>query len=193
MPVTGATTHVLRKDNKRARITYQLSQDHNISFWSKHQGKTNIPKQLPTPPSRYRSHMCPAGLALLHPATPKLLQYATRGCPVQSGLPWTQEQMQAAIDRRPHKSALSPDAINQLQQEVKEKVAMGQARLVNCNDIKDDPPPQLKISPISIFWIYWYCQEVLYFTNSCINLLLCTYDPESVLLVVETGGILLPG
>jgi hypothetical protein len=58
--------------------------------------------------------------------------------------------MQAAIDRGPHKSALSPDAIDQLQAEVAEKVRCGQARLVNWNDIKDDPPPQLKISPISM-------------------------------------------
>jgi hypothetical protein len=58
--------------------------------------------------------------------------------------------MNAAIDRGPHQSALSSDAINQLQQEVNDKVAMGQAHIVDWNDIKHDPPPQLKISPISM-------------------------------------------
>jgi hypothetical protein len=58
--------------------------------------------------------------------------------------------MQAAIDRGPHKSALLPDAIGQLRLEVEEKVAKGQARVVDWEDIKDNPPPQLKISPISV-------------------------------------------
>jgi hypothetical protein len=58
--------------------------------------------------------------------------------------------MQAAIDRGPHKSALSPEAIDQLHLEVAEKVRCGQAKLVDWNDIKNDPPPQLKISPISM-------------------------------------------
>jgi hypothetical protein len=58
--------------------------------------------------------------------------------------------MQAAIDRGPHISTRSPEAIEQLHSEVREKVRCGQARLVNWEDIKDDPPPQLKISPISM-------------------------------------------
>ena len=58
--------------------------------------------------------------------------------------------MQAAIDRGPHKSALAPDAIAQLTAEVREKVAAGQARIVDWMDIRDDPPAQLKISPISM-------------------------------------------
>lgn len=58
--------------------------------------------------------------------------------------------MQAAIDRGPHKSALAPDAIAQLTAEVEEKVAAGQARIVDWMDIRDNPPVQLKISPISM-------------------------------------------
>ena len=90
------------------------------------------------------------GLALWHPAAQTLLQYATKGCPIQTGKPWTQSEMQAAIDRGPHKSALEPEAIVQLQEEVAEKVHNGQAWLVNWLDICDDPPRQLKISPISM-------------------------------------------
>ena len=58
--------------------------------------------------------------------------------------------MQAAIDRGPHQSALAPDAIEQLTTEVREKVAAGQARIVDWRDIMHDPPPQLKISPIAM-------------------------------------------
>ena len=58
--------------------------------------------------------------------------------------------MQAAIDHGPHQSALAPDAIDQLQAEVAEKVHCGQARIIEWNVIKDNPPPELKISPISM-------------------------------------------
>lgn len=58
--------------------------------------------------------------------------------------------MQAAIERGPHQSAWAPDAIEQLTAEVMEKVAAGQARIVDWRDIMHDPPPQLKISPISM-------------------------------------------
>jgi hypothetical protein len=58
--------------------------------------------------------------------------------------------MQAAIDRGPHKSATSAEAITQLREEVQEKIRIGQARLVDWETIKHNPPPELKISPISM-------------------------------------------
>jgi hypothetical protein len=58
--------------------------------------------------------------------------------------------MQAAVDRGPHQSALAPEAIQQLNEEVTAKVKAGQARIVDWLDIRDNPPPQLKISPISM-------------------------------------------
>ncbi len=94
--------------------------------------------------------MCPAGLALHHPAAELLTSYATLGCPTETGKPWTVEQMQAAITRGPHISALVPEAVAQLQEEVREKVANGQARVVLWDEIKGNPPPQLKISPVAM-------------------------------------------
>ena len=58
--------------------------------------------------------------------------------------------MQEAVDRGPHKSALAPDAIEQLTAEVGTKVAAGQAHIVNWLDVWDNPPHELKISPISM-------------------------------------------
>jgi uncharacterized protein YeeX (DUF496 family) len=58
--------------------------------------------------------------------------------------------MQAAIDRGPHVSALVPEAMKQLQLEVNDKVRKGQAKVVLWDNIKDDPPKQLKISPIAM-------------------------------------------
>lgn len=94
--------------------------------------------------------MCPRGLALHHPAASTLTKYTLKGCPTNTGATWTLEQMQSAIDRGPHISALVPDAMAQLDIEVKEKVANGQARIVHWNDIRHAPPPQLKISPIAM-------------------------------------------
>jgi hypothetical protein len=58
--------------------------------------------------------------------------------------------MQSAIDRGPHKSALHPDAIAQLHDEVAAKVRAKQAHIVDWNDIKHKPPAQLKVSPITM-------------------------------------------
>ncbi len=105
--------------------------------------------------------MCPSRLALYHPAAVTLLEYATGGCPTNTGKPWTPTQMQAAIDRGPHVSALLPEAAHQLDLEVAEKVKNGQARLVQWNDICTDPPQNLKISPAAMvphksrpFWAF---------------------------------------
>jgi hypothetical protein len=44
---------------------------------------------------------------------------------------------------------MSPEAIEHFATEIQEKIRTQQARLVMWDDIKDDPPPQLKISPIA--------------------------------------------
>ena len=56
--------------------------------------------------------------------------------------------MWEAVERGPHKSSLSPEAIAHFAEESAEKVRVGQAKLVLWDDIKDNPPPQLKVSPI---------------------------------------------
>ena len=147
--VTGATTTTLRKQNKHRRKELQAAQPEDIEWWTTHHGDF-----VPPPPlqelASHRNNMCPRGLALHHPAAKLLRLYATLGCPTQTGKPWTIEEMQAAVDRGPHISALDPDAMEQLRAEVQEKVAMGQARVVLWDDIKDNPPPELKISPLAM-------------------------------------------
>ena len=146
--VTGATTPRLRVENKRRRRQQQLEQDEQ-TWWTFHQGKFKLPPSR-TPPATYRNKMCPRGLALHHPAAPTLLKYAIGGCPTLTGKPWTTNQIQAAITRGPHASALVPEAMKQLDIEVNEKVKNNQARLVKWKDIKHAPPPQLKVSPVAM-------------------------------------------
>ena len=146
--VTGKTTPRLRIENKRQRKKLQREQA-QPSWWTTQKGNFRMPSIMHEPIT-YRNNMCPRGLALQHPAASLLKEYAVNGCPTNTGAPWTLEQVQAAIDRGPHVSALVPEAMQQLDMEVQEKVASGQARIVHWNDIRLAPPPQLKISPVAM-------------------------------------------
>ena len=93
--------------------------------------------------------MAPQGLAQKYEAAQLLANWEKFGCPTQTGRNWTVEEIQAAIDRGPHKSALEPDAIAHFAEEVADKVAKGQARVVLWDDIKLNHPAQLKVSPVA--------------------------------------------
>lgn len=146
-PVTGGNKHIHRRENKRVREARQQRQPPG-SYWTRHEGKFVVP---PPPPdlTEFKGSMCPRGLALHHPASPQLLEYATRGCPARTGRPWTPAQMQEAIDQGPHSSARIPEVMTQFRDEAMAKAKVGQCRLVPWDDIKHDPPRQLKISPIA--------------------------------------------
>ena len=78
-----------------------------------------------------------------------LREWATFGCPTRTGRNWSKDEIWEAVERGPHRSAMSPDAIEHFAAEIKEKLRTKQARVVAWDDIKDDPPPQLKVSPIA--------------------------------------------
>jgi hypothetical protein len=64
------------------------------------------------------------------------------------GHDWIVAEIQSAIDRGPHKSALEPEALAHFAAEVPDKVEKGQARVVWWDDIKENHPRQLKVSPV---------------------------------------------
>lgn len=131
-------------------MKHQLGQQLCPDYWMEHQGLQPVCTEMPAALWPHCNHMCPSSLALQHPATQTLLYYANRGCPVNTSKAWMVEQMHAAMNRGPYKSTLAMDAIDQLVAEVHEKVKLGQAWIVDWNDIKHNPPTQLKISPISM-------------------------------------------
>jgi hypothetical protein len=96
----------------------------------------------------FRGLMAPSGPALDHPAAQLLLELATLGCSSEMGAKWQLDLLEAAI-KKGHPSALVPEAATQLRAETLEKVEQGYARLVRWADIKDNPPPNLKVSPIA--------------------------------------------
>ena len=145
----GSDKELLRKNNRQRRVANQ-EQAQRDTYWSTHQGRYSLPEVRIPVPKQHRNRMCPSGLARLHPAGDLLLEYAMKGCPARTGRPWTKEEMVAAIDRGPHVSALVAEAIEQHLAEVDEKLKNGQARVVLWDDLKNNPPDQLKISPLAM-------------------------------------------
>ena len=93
--------------------------------------------------------MYPTGAAATHPAAEDLRQWAEHGCPVDTGRQWTPEQIKAALERGPHMSALAPEAMQAFREEVVQKIAQGHAKVIPWDEIKDNLPKELKLSPIS--------------------------------------------
>ncbi len=93
--------------------------------------------------------MCPSGHALEHPAAPLLSKWAQLGCPTMAGQPWTKEEIWEVVARGPHQLALSQEAIEHFTIKAEEKVCTKQAKIVDWDSIKDNPPKELTISPIA--------------------------------------------
>jgi hypothetical protein len=58
--------------------------------------------------------------------------------------------MWEAVERGLHCSARTPDAIAHFAAEAAEKVRTNQAQIVQWEDIKENPPKELQISPIAV-------------------------------------------
>jgi hypothetical protein len=145
--VSGKDIEKLRLQNKQTRRALQ-EQQRNDMMWSTHTGAT----RLPTPtslPEAWRGAMCPSGIAMSHPAGKLLSEWAQMGCPTRTGWQLTKAEIWEAVERGPHCSALSTEALQHFTDEVKEKVTAGQCKTVEWDSIKDNPSPQLKISPIA--------------------------------------------
>ena len=99
---------------------------------------------------KLRGIVFPRWRAKQHPVANLLLQYARVGCPVSVGRDWNPEEMEAAVTKVPHSSELEDDAISKIQFKAREKSAHGFATIVRWDDIKQNPPSNLKIPPLSI-------------------------------------------
>lgn len=146
--VDGSNKRQLRRENKARRVAAQEQQAEE-SFWTTHAGEFETPEKKRVLET-WKGSMCPKNLALDHPAAEEFLKYATGGCPANTGQPWTKQQMGEAVERGPQVSALDPAAIEQLETEIAEKVKVGQCKVILWDDIKDNPPEQLKISPLAM-------------------------------------------
>jgi hypothetical protein len=93
--------------------------------------------------------LCPQGLAMNHPAGALLQEYATYGCPTKTGAPWKKEEIWEAVASEPHASAMLAEALEYFRLEADKKLKCGQATIVLWDDIKNTPPPQMKVLPFA--------------------------------------------
>jgi hypothetical protein len=93
--------------------------------------------------------MSPAACVNFHPFTETLRDWE-EGVPVDCGAHWTREQIDAAIHQGPHKSALTPEAMTLIAEDVAYQVQAGYAQVVDWEWLQANMPPQLKVSPLAV-------------------------------------------
>ena len=67
-----------------------------------------------------------------------------------TGKPCNLIKMEEAINRGPHVSALQPVAMKILAEDVAAKWKKGKCKVFLWDNIKDNPPEELKVSPIAM-------------------------------------------
>ena len=90
-----------------------------------------------------------AWVAERHPFGETLEEYE-RGVPVDCGDNWTKDSIYEAVKRGPHTSALTPEAIRLITEDVMYQVDAGFSRIVLWEDLKENMPPNLKVSPLAV-------------------------------------------
>jgi hypothetical protein len=93
--------------------------------------------------------LSPSACVNFHPFTETLRQWE-EGVPVDCGEDWTSEMIEAAIQQGPHKSALTPESITLIEEDVAYQVRAGYAQVVNWETLKENLPPKLKVSPLAV-------------------------------------------
>lgn len=96
------------------------------------------------------SLMQPGDIARAHEFGPTLEEYAVHGVPVDCGADWSRETIDAAIERGPHPSARTPESLELFRDDIKYQVNAGFAKIFLWEDIKDNLPSNLKISPTAV-------------------------------------------
>ena len=113
---------------------------------------TQGPAPLFTP--RGRAHgkqrlMSPAACVSFHAFAEELKTWED-GVPVDCGDAWDWEKIEAAVKKGPHKSAMSPESIALVREDVDYQVAAGYAQVLTWEEVKRVRPKQLKISPLAV-------------------------------------------
>ena len=98
---------------------------------------------------KQRSLMQPAAWVDMHPFAATLKEWE-QGVPVDCGAPWTPEAIRLAVERGPHRSALTPAAMALIEEEIQYQTAAGFSEIVMWDDIKLNMPTNLKVSPLAV-------------------------------------------
>ena len=113
-----------------------------------------LPRNVAEGKSSAHSLMQPQFLAhrlLPAPMYCKLVDFATRGCPVDTGEPWPKEVIDAARTAGPHVSALTPDNVKLIWDEVDYQVQAKFVKLVPDHTLfGPDSSKEIKISRLAV-------------------------------------------
>jgi hypothetical protein len=93
--------------------------------------------------------MSPTVCVDIHPFAQELRSWE-EGVPVDCGEPWEWATVEAAVQQGAHKSALSPESIQLVNEDVTYQVDAGYAKIVPWEELRKLRPPQLKISPLAV-------------------------------------------
>jgi hypothetical protein len=93
--------------------------------------------------------MSPSACVNFHPFAETLRDWE-EGVPVDCGTNWTRDMIDAAIQQGPHRSAMTPESIALIQEDVAYQVQAGYAQVVDWEVLKENLPPKLKVSPLAV-------------------------------------------
>lgn len=80
-----------------------------------------------------------------------LFQFAKDGCPARCGAPWSQEAVQQAKEAGPHVSALQPDNVELIWEDLQYQRDAGFVKILTENELFGDGTPEnLKISRVAV-------------------------------------------
>ena len=96
------------------------------------------------------SLMRPTGPALHHPLAATLSRWSQDGVDVDCGNPWSRDALEASIAKGPHVSALTPEAIALVHEDVEYQCKGGFAEVILWDDLKKSIPRHLKLSPVAV-------------------------------------------
>jgi hypothetical protein len=91
-----------------------------------------------------------SALAIMsHPFGAQLASWTT-GVAVDCGAEWSPEAIDLAVAGGPHPTAIAPDAIALVHEDIDYQVKAGFTEVVYWDEIKDDLPAHFKVSPVAV-------------------------------------------
>uniref|UniRef100_A0A7S4NFY9 Reverse transcriptase domain-containing protein n=1 Tax=Odontella aurita TaxID=265563 RepID=A0A7S4NFY9_9STRA len=96
-----------------------------------------------------KSLMQVMAIADIHPFSDTLKEWE-RGVPVKCGRDWSAKAIRLAIKKGPHRSAMTPEAIELVHEDVDYQVKASFSQVVHWEDIKYNLPSNFKLLPLAV-------------------------------------------
>ena len=161
-PITPALTE-LERYTKRFKSSLKMDGDYIANHLQQLQKKASSTGRPPTisevllqdTPVGNAARKCPSLLqpsplvTECHPFGPELDSWR-HGVAVDCGPDWTPANISVAIQRGPHRSALTPEALQVFEEDISYQVKAGFSEVISLQELQRRNPPNLKISPVAL-------------------------------------------